>query len=241
MELIPAIDLMDGKCVRLQNGDFNANTIYDLSPLDVAKSFETIGITRLHVVDLDGASGRPSGNMQVLEQLATETSLVIDFGGGIKTTTAVRSVLDAGASMLNVGSVIAKEPELFKEWVLLFGAEKFLPGADVLDMHIRVSGWQEETGIHVFDFIRNLFGLGIFKVFCTDISKDGMLKGPGIPLYNELLTEFSGLKLIASGGVSSYDDLRHLADLGCTGTIVGKAFYEQKITLEEMAYFINNH
>ncbi len=241
MQLIPAIDLMDGKCVRLEKGNFSTRKIYELTPLDVAKQFAGLGVERLHMVDLDAAAGRPSENIKVLKTIAAETDLSIDFGGGLRTTPAVRNVLNAGAAMVNAGSVVVKDQDLFKEWILLFGADKFLPAADVKNMNIQIHGWQEETNKHVFDFIREVFELGISQILSTDISKDGMLKGPAFELYKEILIEFPSLELIASGGVSSYDDLRELSDIGCSGVIIGKAWYEEKITPEEMSYFINNH
>jgi phosphoribosylformimino-5-aminoimidazole carboxamide ribotide isomerase len=241
MQLIPAIDIIDGKCVRLEKGNFAEKKIYDVSPLEVAKSYESLGIKRLHIVDLDGAAGNGKSNFKVLEQIAGETNLVIDYGGGLKSTHAVRSVFNAGASLASVGTVIVRDPDLFKEWILLFGAENFLPGADVLDMYIKIHGWTEETGVHVFDFIRNLMRQGVRQVFCTDISKDGMLQGPSYKLYQEIMSAFPDLALVASGGISSYDDLRELHKIGCAGAIIGKALYEEKITVEEISYFLKDH
>lgn len=241
MDLIPAIDLIDGKCVRLSKGDYTKKIIYSNYPLDIAKSFEGSGITRLHVVDLDGASGNGVTNFKTLEAIAGKTNLIIDFGGGIKTTDNVVSVFDAGASMINVGSVIVKEPDLFAKWILTFGPAKFLPGADVLDKKIKIHGWKEETGIDIFDFIKDLTEQHIETIFCTDISKDGMLMGPSLDLYKEIISRFPNLNLVASGGVSSYDDLILLKEAGCNGAIVGKAFYEEKITLKQMENFINKN
>lgn len=240
MDLIPAIDLIDGKCVRLSKGDYSKKIIYSNYPLDVAKGFEGSGIKRLHVVDLDGAAGEGCNNLKTLETIAGKTKLVIDFGGGLKSTDNVSSVLNAGASIVNVGSVIVKDPELFAQWIVKFGAEKFLPGADVLDRKIKIHGWKEETGINLFDFIKGLIALKLETIFCTDISKDGMLMGPSIELYKDILIQFSSIKLIASGGVSTYDDLVLLKDTGCEGAIIGKAFYEERITLKQMENFIRN-
>lgn len=241
MDLIPAIDLIDGKCVRLSKGDYSKKNIYSNYPLDVAKSFEDAGIKRLHIVDLDGAAGKGLSNLKILENIAGKTKLIIDFGGGLKLTEDVSSVFNAGASMINVGSVIVKNPELFARWVEKFGPEKFLPGADVLDKKIKIHGWKEETGIDVFDFIQGLIALEFKTIFCTDISKDGMLMGPSIELYKDILEKFPSFKLIASGGVSSYDDLVLLKEANCDGAIIGKAFYEERITLKQMENFINNN
>lgn len=240
MDLIPAIDLIDGKCVRLSKGDYSKKIIYSNYPLDVAKGFEGSGIKRLHVVDLDGAADEGSNNFKTLENIAGKTNLVIDFGGGLKSTDNVSSVFNAGASIVNVGSVIVKDPELFAQWIVKFGAEKFLPGADVLNRKIKIHGWKEETGINLFDFIKGLIALKLETIFCTDISKDGMLMGPSIELYKDILIQFPSLKLIASGGVSTYDDLILLKETGCEGAIIGKAFYEERITLKQMKNFIKN-
>ena len=199
MEIIPAIDIIDGKCVRLAKGDFDNKKVYNHDPLEVAKNFEETGIQRLHVVDLDGAKGKSLSNLKSLERIASATTLIIDFGGGIKTTEQLRQVLNAGAAMVSVGSVTVKDPDLFSDWIEEFGAEKFLPGADVLDNKIKIQGWKEETGIDIFDFISSLEKKGINRIFCTDISKDGMLAGPATELYKEILNRFPSLKLIASG------------------------------------------
>jgi len=238
MEIIPAIDIIDGKCVRLSKGDFDKKIIYNNDPLEVAKSFESVGIKRLHIVDLDGAKGEPLKNIKTLENVSTNTSLVIDFGGGIKTTQNLTSVFNAGASIVSVGSITVQGPELFSQWINDFGADKFLPGADVLDKKIKIHGWKEETGIDIFDLINELTSKGINRIFCTDISKDGMLKGPAIELYKEILSEFPSLQLIASGGISCYDDLLILKEAGCSGAIVGKAIYENKISLKQIGDFL---
>ncbi len=241
MELIPAIDIMDGKCVRLAKGDFNKKTIYNKKPLEVAKNFEAVGIKRLHIVDLDGANGQSLKNLETLEHIATHTSLIIDFGGGLKTTESIKTVFNAGAAMASVGSVIIKSPDLFFQWINEFCPEKFLPGADVLDKKIKIHGWKENTGLDIFDFIKNIIQLNINKIFCTDISKDGMMQGPSIELYKEILKEFPSLHLIASGGIACYEDLFALQDAGCTGAIIGKAFYEKKISIQQIQNFIKKN
>ncbi|MEO6638038.1 MAG: 1-(5-phosphoribosyl)-5-[(5-phosphoribosylamino)methylideneamino]imidazole-4-carboxamide isomerase [Ginsengibacter sp.] len=241
MELIPAIDLIEGKVVRLSKGDFTKKLIYSDSPLEVAKKFEDAGIKRLHIVDLDGAAGSEFRNVRTLENIAAGTGLIIDFGGGLKSTEDVIAVLNAGAAMVNIGSIIVKNPTLFSEWVTHFGPAKFLPGADVLDMKIKIHGWKEETGIYIFDFVQQLIGLELTTIFCTDISKDGMLEGPATALYKLILHKFPSLNLIASGGVSKVEDLTELKKVGCSGVIIGKAFYEERITLEQMKSFINNN
>ena len=238
MEIIPAIDIIEGKCVRLSKGDFEKKIIYNYSPLEVAKEFEGAGIRRLHIVDLDGAKGESLQNIKALENIANNTSLTIDFGGGIKKTTEVQSVLNAGASMVNIGSIIVKNPDLFSQWIAEFGPGKFLPGADVLDEKIKIHGWKEETGIDVFDFIEKLIEKGIKQIFCTDISKDGMMQGPAIELYKEIILRFPSLELIASGGISCYEDLIALRETRCKGAIVGKAIYEGKITMQQIETFI---
>ena len=241
MEIIPAIDIIDGKCVRLEKGDFEKKIIYHDDPVEVAKSFEAKGITRLHIVDLDGARGQSLKNVKTLENISKSTSLIIDFGGGLKTTNDLESVFNAGASFVSLGSVMIKNPDLFSAWIVDFGAEKFLPGTDVLHKKIKIGGWKEDTGIDVFDFIKELISKGINTIFCTDISKDGMMKGPAIELYKEILFQFQSLNLIASGGISCFEDLVSLQAIGCNGAIVGKAIYEKKITLKQIEDFIKNN
>ncbi|MEO6838375.1 MAG: 1-(5-phosphoribosyl)-5-[(5-phosphoribosylamino)methylideneamino]imidazole-4-carboxamide isomerase [Ginsengibacter sp.] len=241
MEIIPAIDIIDGKCVRLEKGDFEKKIIYHDDPLEVAKSFESKGITRLHIVDLDGAKGRSLKNLKSLENISKNTSLIVDFGGGLKTTNDLKSVFSAGASFVSIGSIMIKDPDLFSTWIIDFGAEKFLPGTDVLHKKIKIGGWKEETGIDVFVFIKEIISKEINTIFCTDISKDGMMKGPAVELYKEILSQFPALNLIASGGISCYDDLLTLQTIGCKGAIVGKAIYEKKIRLEQIEDFIKNN
>lgn len=238
MQLIPAIDIIDGKCVRLSRGDFNKKIVYNDDPVSVAKAFESAGIKRLHVVDLDGAVGKSLRNIEVLANIARSTSLVIDFGGGLKTTEDIKAVFNAGASMVNVGSIIVNNYDLFSKWINDFGSENFLPGADVLDKKIRVHGWKEDSGIDIFNFIRSLLHLHVETIFCTDIAKDGMMQGPSTELYKEIIKEFPTLNLIASGGVSCYEDLFKLKEAGCTGAIIGKAFYEGKITMQQIELFL---
>jgi phosphoribosylformimino-5-aminoimidazole carboxamide ribotide isomerase len=238
MEIIPAIDIIDGKCVRLEKGDFEKKVIYHSNPVEVAKSFETVGIKRLHIVDLDGAKGQSLKNIKTLESISKNTSLIIDFGGGLKTTADLYSVFNAGAAMVSVGSITIKDQDLFSQWVIDFGADQFLPGADVLNKKIKIHGWKEDTGIDVFDFIKRMRVLGISRVFCTDISKDGMMQGPATNLYKEILTKFPALHLIASGGISCFEDLLLLQAAGCNGAIVGKAIYEKKISLKQLEDFI---
>lgn len=241
MEIIPAIDIIDGKCVRLSKGDFERKIIYNDDPLEVAKSFQGVGIKKLHMVDLDGANWEPLKNLKTLENISKNTSLIIDFGGGLKTTEDIQSVFNAGAQLVSVGSVTIKNPELFSQWIIDFGADKFLPGADVLHKKIKIHGWKEDTGIDVFDFINKMMTKEINRIFCTDISKDGMLEGPADGLYREILIRFPLLQLIASGGISSYEDLLILKESGCSGAIVGKAIYEQKISLKQVEDFIKNN
>jgi phosphoribosylformimino-5-aminoimidazole carboxamide ribotide isomerase len=241
MEIIPAIDIIDGKCVRLAKGDFKQKVIYNDDPLAVAQEFEGAGIRRLHIVDLDGANGEALKNVKVLERIAANTKLTIDFGGGLKTTEHLNAVFKAGASMVSLGSIIVKDPALFEQWLVEFGAEKFLPGADVLDKKIMIHGWKEDTGIELADFISTMISNGVNQLFCTDISKDGMMAGPATKLYEEILTEFPELKLVASGGISCFDDLLILKETGCRGAIVGKAIYEEKISMEQIRDFIKNH
>ena len=238
MELIPAVDIIDGKCVRLTKGDFTKKIIYNDNPVDVAKAFEAAGLKRLHLVDLDGAGGEGLKNLSTLENIFRHTKLAIDFGGGIKRTEDVKAVFNAGASMISVGSVIVENPVLFKQWLIDFGTQKFLPGADVFEKKIKIQGWKENTGIDIFDFIEDLVKLNIDKIFCTDISKDGMMQGPSAELYREILKRFPFLHLIASGGITCYEDLLLLKEAGCKGVIIGKAFYEGKITMRQIDNFL---
>jgi len=234
MTVIPAIDIIHGKCVRLTQGDYAQQKVYNENPLEVAKRFEEAGITRLHVVDLDGAKAGTIINLKVLETIASGTKLVIDFGGGIKKINDVENIFNAGAAIATIGSLAVKQPELLEEWLLEFGADKFLIGADVLDEKIKISGWLEDGGINVFDFIGKMIGLGVTNIFCTDISKDGAMQGPSVELYKKIITEHPEINLTASGGVTTMQDLIKLKEIGCTGAIIGKAIYEGTVDLKEL-------
>jgi phosphoribosylformimino-5-aminoimidazole carboxamide ribotide isomerase len=234
MQIIPAIDIIDGKCVRLEQGNYDKITLYHKEPLEVAKKFEDAGLKRLHLVDLDGAKAGSIKNWKVLETVAGKTSLIIDFGGGIKTEKDVAIVFDSGAALATVGSIAVKNEEELVKWLLKFGTDKFLLGADVKNEKITVSGWQEETKIWIYDFIQKYIDQGVKQIFCTEVSKDGKLEGPAVDLYKNIISKFPELLFIASGGVSSVKDLEELQDIGCKGAIVGKAIYENRITLDEL-------
>ena len=237
MQIIPAIDIIEGKCVRLTEGDYAQKKIYNENPLEVAKAFEGIGLMRLHLVDLDGAKAGEVVNWKVLEKIAHQTSLKIDFGGGIKKETTLKMVLESGATYATIGSLAVKNPELFQEWIARFGAEVFMLGADVFEEKIAIGGWLEKTNITVFDFMKMYMNKGVSQMFCTDIQKDGKLQGPSIELYEKIIQQFPDLNLIASGGVSSLDDIITLEEIGCSAAIVGKAIYENKITIADLANF----
>jgi len=234
MQIIPAIDIINGKCVRLTQGDYTQMTIYNDDPLEVAKMFEDAGLQRLHLVDLDGAKAGAVTNWKVLESVATHTNLVIDFGGGIKQEKDVEAVLNSGAHFVTIGSLAVKSPAVFEHWIQQYGASKFLLGADVKDEKIAVGGWLETTDNAIIPFIQQYVEKGIQQVFCTDISKDGKLEGPSIELYNKIITEFPDLFFIASGGVSCFEDVLALERAGCKGVIIGKAIYEGRITLKQL-------
>jgi len=237
MQIIPAIDIIEGKCVRLTEGDYAQKKIYNENPLEVAKAFEGIGLMRLHLVDLDGAKAGEVVNWKVLEKIANNTTLKIDFGGGIKTEAILKTVLDTGATYATIGSLAVKNELLFQEWIARFGANTFMLGADVFKEKIAIGGWIEKTEISVFDFMKSYIDKGVKQIFCTDIKKDGKLQGPSIELYQKIIEQFPNLHLIASGGVSSLDDLIELEEIGCAAAIVGKAIYENKITISELANF----
>ena len=234
MEIIPAIDIIDGKCVRLTHGDYGRKKIYNEHPLEVAYQFEEAGLKRLHLVDLDGAKAGAVKNWNVLEAIAGRTKLVVDFGGGLTTEKEIKIVFDSGASLATVGSIAVKNEALFTTWLEKFGAGKFFIGADVKDEKITISGWTEQTDLGVFDFIRKYMDKGISQVFCTDVSKDGALAGPSVSLYETIVKEFPSLHFVASGGVSSLNDLELLEKAGCSGVIIGKAIYEGRISLKEL-------
>lgn len=237
MEIIPAIDIIDGKCVRLTQGDYSKKTIYNEHPLEVAKQFEDAGLVRLHLVDLDGAKAGAVKNWKVLEAIAGKTNLVIDFGGGIKTEKDVSIVLECGAAYATVGSIAVKDETAFAAWLQKFGANKFILGADVKDEKIAVAGWIETTDIWIYDFIEKYINKGMQQIFCTDVSKDGKMEGPSIDLYKNIISKFPDLHFIASGGVSSLQDVDQLQEIGCKGAIIGKAIYENKISLSDLKQF----
>lgn len=237
MEIIPAIDIIEGKCVRLTQGDYGQKKIYNEHPLEVALQFQDIGLTRLHLVDLDGAKAGAVKNWKVLEKIAAKTSLLIDFGGGIKNESDLKIVFNSGAMLATIGSMAVKQQEEFTGWLETFGADRFFLGADVIDEKIAVSGWLEQTDIWIYDFIEKYTGYGINQIFCTDVNKDGKLEGPSFGLYKEIIRRFPELYFVASGGVSSLDDLEGLRELGCKGAIVGKAIYEGRISLKALAAF----
>jgi len=234
MRIIPAIDIIDGKCVRLKQGDYTQKKVYSENPLDVAKSFEDAGLTHLHLVDLDGAKAGKVISWQVVELLTSQTRLKVDFGGGIKTTEEVTRLLDMGVSQVNLGSVAVKDPEKISDWIKEFGSDKIILSADVKNEMISINGWQQDSAINIVTFLRGYIQRGIEHVTCTDISTDGMLTGPNVELYKKILLSFPQLHLIASGGVSCVEDLHELKQIGADGVIVGKAIYEGKITLEEL-------
>ena len=238
MRIIPAIDILGGKCVRLTKGDYATTKIYNEDPLEVAKAFENSGIEYLHLVDLDGAKSNGIVNHAILEQIASKTSLKIDFGGGLKSDEDVRIAFECGANQITGGSIAVKQPEVFEKWIKNFGADKIILGADVNNGKIAVSGWQEESSEALLPFIQKYQTKGIEYVVCTDISKDGMLEGPGFDLYAKILKNTPNLKLIASGGISKIEELPTLAELGCEGVIIGKAIYENRISLPQLEHFI---
>jgi phosphoribosylformimino-5-aminoimidazole carboxamide ribotide isomerase len=237
MYIIPAIDIIGGKCVRLTQGDYNQKTEYHDHPLDMAKRFEDAGIKRLHLVDLDGAKAKHIVNHSVLKDIASKTSLHVDFGGGVQSPEDIELAFALGAHQVTGGSVAVKNPELFASWLQVYGGNRIILGADARDRKIAVSGWQEKTGLDLLEFIEDYHIQGVEYVICTDVAKDGLLQGPSLELYKEILQHLPGIKLIASGGVSGMHDLEALQKLGVFGTIVGKAYYEGKITLEELASF----
>lgn len=238
IEIIPAIDMIEGKCVRLTQGDYSTRKVYNEDPLEVAKAFEDAGIRRLHVVDLDGAKAGHIVNYRTLEKLAGHTSLTIDFGGGLKRTEDVEIAFDCGAQMVTGGSIAVKDPETFTAWIARFGSERIILGADAKDRRIAISGWEEATDAELLPFIRNYREQGIEKVICTDISRDGMLEGPAVDLYKDILEAAPGTYLIASGGVSSVADIERLAEAEVPAVIFGKALYEGRLSLKELERFV---
>nr|WP_321484789.1 1-(5-phosphoribosyl)-5-[(5-phosphoribosylamino)methylideneamino]imidazole-4-carboxamide isomerase [uncultured Draconibacterium sp.] len=239
IEIIPAIDLIDAKCVRLSQGDYNQKTIYNENPLEVAKMFEDAGITRLHLVDLDGAKAKHIVNYKVLETIAGKTNLVIDFGGGLKSDKDLEIAFNSGAAMVTGGSIAVKEKDTFLSWLEKFGSEKIILGADAKDGNIAVSGWLETTELGVIDFISEFHKQGISKVISTDISRDGMLSGPSFELYADIMKKLPEVEIISSGGIATMDDILKLDEMGVPGVITGKAIYENRITLKEIEKFIS--
>ena len=234
MHIIPAIDIIDGRCVRLTKGDYMSKKIYHEDPLEVAKQFEDAGITRLHLVDLDGAKSQHIVNYRVLKNIASNTKLKVDFGGGIKSDEDVLVAFDNGATQITAGSIAVKSPETVFKWAQQYGFEKIILGADVKQEQIAINGWQEQSSINLFDMLDAYVRAGVIYVICTDIDKDGMLKGPSFDLYKKIMNRFPGLNLIASGGVSSTEDLRLLSELDIYGAIIGKAIYEGNIDLAKL-------
>ena len=238
MTIIPAIDIIDGKCVRLVKGDYSQKTIYNEDPLEVALQFEDAGLERLHLVDLDGAKEGEVKNWKVLEKIATKTKLVIDFSGGISTQQSLEITFNSGAAYASIGSIAVKDEFTFTGWLLAFGADRFIIGADVKDEIIVIKGWTETTSINLFDFIGNYKLKGVKQFFCTDVNKDGLLQGPATSLYKKIMNQHPSIDLIASGGVTTIKDIEELREAGCSGAIIGKAIYENRITLNELKRFL---
>ena len=248
MRIIPAIDIIDGKCVRLTKGDYNTKKVYNENPIEIAKTFEDSGIQYLHVVDLDGAKASKIINYKVLEQIATKTNLKIDFGGGLKSDEDLKIAFNSGANQITGGSIAVKNTTVFENWIAKYGSDKIILGADFYPHEkggkIATNGWQEESSLELIPFIKDYQQKGIQSIICTDISKDGMLEGPSFEMYSQILSKCyserseESLKLIASGGISTFDELPKLAKLGCEGVIIGKAIYENKISLKQLEEFI---
>jgi len=237
MKVIPAIDIIDGKCVRLTQGDYNRKTVYNDNPVEVARRFEDLGFKYLHVVDLDGARSRHIVNANVLREITETTDLIVDFGGGLKTRKDLDQAFEAGAARVTGGSIAVRDPENFTEWIREFGPDKIILGADVKGRNIAVGGWMETSNQDIIQFIQYYIDRSVKYIICTDIARDGALEGPAIDLYRELIKNFPGIHLIASGGVGSMADLEELADTGVWGVIVGKAIYEGRIKLDDLITF----
>lgn len=233
-QIIPAIDIIEGKCVRLTQGDYSQKKTYNENPLEVAKMFEGAGLKRLHLVDLDGAKNKKITNTKVLESIASKTKLHIDFGGGVQSDDDIRLAFESGAKQITGGSIAVKNPELFEDWLKRFGNEAIILGADARNEKIAISGWEEDSGVWVYDFVGDWIQKGIKYTISTDVAKDGLLQGASVDLYKNMHDQFPDLQVIASGGVSSMKDLEDLAELNIFGVIVGKAFYEGRITLKEI-------
>lgn len=238
IEIIPALDIIDGKCVRLEQGDFDRKTVYDADPSDAAKRFRDAGLFRLHMVDLDAARCGEPRNLKTLERVAAVSGMAIDFGGGIRTSSNVTAVLTAGAAQVSIGSLAVKDRAGFASLVEEFGPDRFLPGADVRNEMITIDGWKTDTDIGVFDLLEQFQSLKIAGAFVTDVGRDGMLQGPAVGLYRKIRKELPGLHLIASGGIGSMDDIHEMNAIGCTGVIVGKALYEGRISLQEISEYV---
>ncbi|NJC27398.1 1-(5-phosphoribosyl)-5-[(5-phosphoribosylamino)methylideneamino]imidazole-4-carboxamide isomerase [Neolewinella antarctica] len=237
MQIIPAIDLIDGKCVRLTQGDYGRKTVYNEDPLAQAREFEAAGLKKIHVVDLDGARGGGIVNQKVLERIASGTNLEIDWGGGMKSDEDLRIAFESGASQVTGGTIAVKNPDVFMGWIERYGADKIILGSDAKHGKIAVSGWEESSELGVYEFITNYVAKGLRYTICTDVSKDGMLAGTSVEMYARIIKENPELKLIASGGVATTEDLDAVRDMGCYGVIVGKAFYEGRISLEELVSY----
>lgn len=237
-QIIPAIDIIDGKCVRLSQGDYAQKKVYNEHPLEVALEFQDAGIQRLHLVDLDGAKAKKVVNFKVLDKIASKTSLKIDFGGGVQTDDDIKAVFNSGANQVTAGSIAVKNCELVEEWLKTFGSEKIILGADAKDEKIAVSGWQETSDIWLYDFLEEYVSKGVRYTISTDVAKDGMLKGPNVDMYRIMKDQFPDLNIIASGGVSEFKDIEILAELDIFGVIVGKAIYENRISLKEIEQFM---
>ena len=240
MHIIPAIDLIGGKCVRLTQGDYGQVKEYNSDPLAVARQYEAAGLKRLHLVDLDGAKQKKIVNLPVLESIASKTGLHVDFGGGVQSDEDLEAAFSAGAKQITGGSIAVRQPQTFERWLKDYGPERIILGADVRGREIAISGWQEGGGVQLMPFLKRYTDFGVRYVICTDVSKDGLLQGPSFQLYKDILAEFPDLHLIASGGVATMDDLHQLRDLGCWGCIVGKAIYEGRVTVEELVEFNKN-
>ncbi|CEJ69448.1 1-(5-phosphoribosyl)-5-[(5-phosphoribosylamino)methylideneamino] imidazole-4-carboxamide isomerase [Chryseobacterium oranimense G311] len=239
MKIIPAIDIIDGKCVRLSKGDYSTQKIYSENPVEIAKEFESFGIRFLHLVDLDGAKSRHIVNQKILESIARQTSLYIDFGGGLKTGNDIKTAFNSGAKQITLGSIAVQDPEFCVEMIKRYGNDRIILGADCENRKIKTSGWLEESSLDIIDFLLQYQEKGISQTICTDISKDGMLEGPSTDLYKEILDKTS-VKLTASGGISCIEDVYRMKEIGCSGTIIGKAIYEGKISLSQLQKFIEN-
>ncbi len=237
--IIPAIDIINGKCVRLTKGDYASSKIYNEDPVEAAKQFEDAGFKRVHLVDLDGAKKGSVQNWKALENIASQTSLLIDFSGGISTHNHVKKAFDSGSAIISIGSMAVKHPNMFSEWLKEFGADKFMLAADVKDEHIVVRGWTESTNLSIYTLIEQYLKLHLKNIFCTDISKDGMMQGPSIQLYEIITSNYPHINLTASGGVSSINDIEQLDKIGCNGVIIGKAFFEGLIKPEELRKYVD--